>query len=196
MKETKKILSSIRTLEMEEEEEDFIEEEVSEQFDFNELVESIGEEDFEFVYLSVINNIRETIVDKQQILCFSILSKIKEVYDYEFLPYIDIENQQDFDEIYELISFIEFNNVSFNSDVWKFLDQNLRKINISEFCKTNYKKVIKEIEEQVEIHNLGQITKIFLRTYYKDDIINWFIEVSEKSKMFIILRILEGENND
>ena len=84
MKETKKILSSIRTLEIEEEEEDFIEEEVSEQFDFNELVESIGEEDFEFVYLSVINNIRETIVDKQQILCFSILSKIKEVYDYDF----------------------------------------------------------------------------------------------------------------
>ena len=48
-------------------------------------------------------------------------------------------------------------------------------------------RIIKETEEQLETHPQTELITKFLRTYYKEKYIEWFVENTEKSKIMIIL---------
>ncbi|GAG36292.1 unnamed protein product, partial [marine sediment metagenome] len=59
-----------------------------------------------------------------------------------------------------------------------------------EYCKNNGKKVIREIEEQIEVHLPSTLIIQFLRIYIKDKLIEWFTHRSERSKGLITLEML------
>jgi len=161
------------------------------EYDGMELVDSIGTPEFKETYLSVINTIKEQPIVDQRRICLNILKQVKKSYEYEFLPFPDLNNQLQLNNVYDLIKFLNYEYVDFFGDVWKYLKTNLKKVNIKQFCEKNSEKIIIEIEDQLNSRDLSEMVSLFLRTYIKDELISWFIESTEKRRMLIYLRTME-----
>lgn len=169
--------------------------EASIEYDGMELVTAIGKPDFKEIYTMVINDIKQQEIVDQRRLCLDILNKVKDFYDYSFLPYPDLDNQMDMNDVYDLIKFLNFDYIEFVADVWKYLNVDLKKIDIKQFCYENQIKIVSEIEDQINSRDLSKLVSLFLRTYIKDNMIDWFIDATEKMRMLIYLRILQGNDN-
>jgi len=165
--------------------------EASIEYDGMELVDSIGAPVFKETYMLVINDLKAQEIVDQRRLCLGILEKVKEVYDYEFLPYPELDNQLDMNNVYDLIRFLNYEYIDFFGDVWRYLKTDLKKTNIKQFCEKNSDKIIIELEDQLNSRDLSEMVSLFLRTYNKDNLIDWFIKSTEKNKMLIYLRIME-----
>ena len=68
--------------------------------------------------------------------------------------------------------------------------KNLIKLDREKYCKSNSDKIIKEIDEQLEIHPQPKLIALFLRSYYKEKIIDWVIKNTEQNKIEITVEIL------
>jgi len=156
--------------------------------------DSIGTEGFKETWLVLKDYIQSTSEELQQNFSEQTLYKISEVYDFEFSEKLSLETQYDLDLFYQFLEFLEYNNTNFISQVWIFLGpKNLMKLDIEKFCNSNDTKIIKEIDEQLETHPQSKMVDLFLRTYYKEKMIKWFIKNSESSKVEITISILERE---
>lgn len=164
-------------------------------YDLLEFLDAIGKEEFKEVYRNFIIDIRLRPFDAQQTLCEKILKKISEIYDFEFPERVELENQYHFDSVYQFVKFISFDNIDFVGDVWKYLKMDPRRVNIEEFCYDKDTGLVEAITNQIETYDYEQLFAIFLRTYIKDKLIRWFIEVTEKNKSLVSLRMIEGEIN-
>jgi len=165
--------------------------EASIEYDGMELVDSIGTPVFKETYMMVINDLKAQEIVNQRRLCLAILNKVKEVYSYEFLPFPDLDSQIDMNNIYDLIKFLNYDYIDFFGDVWRYLKTDLKRTNIKKFCEKNSVNIMIEIEDQLKSIDLSEMVSLFLRTYIKDDLIDWFIRLTEKQKMLIYLKILE-----
>jgi hypothetical protein len=150
----------------------------------------LGEEEFKELYMVQIPYVKKESPYLQRRFLIEMQEKISEIYDWEFpdeWALVDTIYQQE--QLYEFIEFLEFDNYRFLSYVWRFLlDESIKlmKLNIEDFCKTNTMKIIKETEEQLETHSQNRLITIFLRTYYKEKYIEWFITMSQRYKVEII----------
>ena len=133
----------------------------------------------------MLSTVNFTPVEKT-ILARDVVERIKEVYDIDLIL-SDTPTLKETTDIFKFLKFIEFEYINFMADVWKFLKVNLRS-DIRDFCIQNSDKIIKIIEEQIETHFLPELVVNFLRTYNKEDMINLFIKLTEKSRMMIVLR--------
>jgi len=156
-----------------------------------EILNSIGKDNFKEIYYSMINDIRQFPIEEQFNFCRSILDKIKEEYNFEFPRQIEVLTEDSVNQIYILLQFIEFNYIDFLAEVMKPYNFDFRKGNIRDFIESNYDKIERDIE--VISRNVPEIISEFLRTYNKEDLINWLVNRIEKSKMIILLNIKEGE---
>jgi len=156
--------------------------------------DSIGSSEFKETWLVLKDYIQSVSDNLQQNFSEQTLYKISEVYDFEFSEKLSLETQYDLDLYYQFLEFLEYNNTNFISQVWNFLGpKNLMKLDIEKFCNSNDTKIIKEIDEQLETHPQSKMVDLFLRTYYKEKMIKWFIKNSETSKVEITISILERE---
>jgi hypothetical protein len=155
----------------------------------------LGHEDFKEVYTVQSEYVKNFNNDDQRTFLIEILEKIAEIYDWEFsdeYALVDTVYQQK--EMYEFIEFLEFANYKFLAYVWKFLLKDpiqLAKLNIRLYCEGNPMLIIKETEEQLETHPQSKLISVFLRTYYKERYIEWFVTMSERFKFEIISEIYE-----
>ena len=157
------------------------------------LQDNLGDPDFKYVYPIFIEDIIKATFTNQRIFCQKMLEKIEEVYDFILPQKPELENRVEISNFFEFLKFIEYDNILFLSFVWQHLDVKLLDLDIESYSKTNADKIIKEVEEQLESHEQNELISIFLRTYYKDKFIEWFMRESEKSKTSILLEILERE---
>jgi hypothetical protein len=169
--------------------------EASIEYDGMELVSSIGTSTFKETYTMVKNDIKAQEIVDQRRLCLNILNKVLEVYNFEFLPAPDLDHQLAMNNVYDLIKFLNYDYIEFFGDVWRYLKTDLRKVDVKKFCEKNSDQVIIEIEDQLKSRDLSEMVSLFLRTYIKDDLMDWFITSTEKQKMLIYLRIAEGKLN-
>jgi len=169
--------------------------EASIEYDGIELIDAIGSLEFKEIYILFINNLKFQEIINQRKLCLKILEKIKEVYNYEFLPFPELNNQLQMNNVYDLIQFLNYDYIDFFGDIWRYLKTDLKKTNIKEFCEKNSEKIIIELEDQLNSRDLSEMVSLFLRTYNKDNLIDWFIKSTEKQRMLIYLRIMEDESN-
>ena len=188
--------SSVSPLEMDDEDLIGNQEETSNQYDILELVDSIGTPEFKEIYSNNIWIVKGLPIPNQKAACIKILEKLEELYEFEFTPRPEFKNQLIMNDLYEFLEFINYDCISFLSDVWKFLKVELRGLDVVKYCENNSMKVISEIEDQIESRDLNELITFFLRTYYKDGIIKWFYEITEKFRMLIVLRMIEGVNYD
>ena len=105
---------------------------------------------------------------------------------------IPLDTEYELRDFYKFLEFLEYNNENFIGYVWSFLKPvNLMRFDIDNFCKSNADKVIREIEEQLEIHPQSKMIDLFIRTYYKEKLIEWFIDRTERNKINITIQIFE-----
>ena len=99
-----------------------VEEEALREFYFYTVTNRIGKEDFKENYLSAINIIRARYdVVKQKMLCDVILKQIKEMYDYEPLEEVEIDDEDEILEILDFLQFLEYDHEDFILNIWEFL---------------------------------------------------------------------------
>ena len=169
-----------------------VEEAALKEFYFITVTDNIGKEDFKENYLSAINIIRTDYdVEKQQMLCDSILKQIKEVYDYLPPENVDYNSENEVLDILEFIQFIEYDHEDFIVGIWEFLKPETNLKSFENYCEQNGNKIIFEIEEQLDTKAFPKLIADFLRTYNKDDMIQWFCDRSERLNTAILLRIRE-----
>jgi hypothetical protein len=165
--------------------------ESSVEYDGAEIVSAIGSSEFKEIFTLFIKNIQTQEIVNQRRLCLAILEKVKEVYEFEFLPTPELEHQLQMNNVYDLIKFLNYDYVDFFGDVWRYLKTDLKKVDIDRFCVNNGDKIINEIEDQLNSRDLSEMVSLFLRTYNKDNLIDWFIKSTEKKRMLIYLRIMK-----
>lgn len=151
------------------------------------IIDHIKTDDFKYIYKEAILDIKQFPFKNQRRFIEGVLRKISEVYDFEFPTKLDIYNINDINELYHFIEFLEFDNVSFISRVWKYLGKDLKNLDIEKFCISNSIKIIKEVEDQIQSYDFNKTITLFLRTYYKDKFIEWFIRQTKNSKIEIML---------
>jgi len=148
--------------------------------------------DFKNTWLILRSDIQDKTIKLQRIFSEQTLDKIFEIYDFSFPSKISLDTQYEINDFYEFLEFLEYNNENFISYVWTFLKPvNLMRFDVEGFCKQNADKVIREIEEQLEVHPQSALVSIFLRSYDKDNIINWFVDRTERYKINITVSIFE-----
>ena len=157
------------------------------------LQDTLGKNNFKFIYPILIKDIIISTFDNQKIFCQKMLEKIVEIYDFTFPEKPELTMNMEIKNCLDFIKFLEYDNIIFLSLVWQHLNINLLTVNIKSYSISNQNKIIKEVEEQLETHEQNELISTFLRTYYKSKFIEWFIEQSERSKTQILLEILERE---
>jgi hypothetical protein len=157
------------------------------------IEDDLATNDFKNTYLNLIPDIKDKSFELKRIFCQKMLDKIFEIYDFQFPTAQDIATDADMARVLEFIQFLEYDNVLFLSFVWEMLKVDITKVDIEVMCKRKENIIINEVEEQVETHYQSELISIFLRTYYKEKFIEWFILQSKRSKAFIKLEILERE---
>ena len=186
--------SSTHIPEMDDEEQENSIEEASVNFDVHEIIDNIGKPEFKTIYFILSTTMKLLPTDTQKGIALGILKKIYEVYDYEFLPYPNIDGQEDINNVYELLEFLEYDHIEFFSRVWMFLDD-IQTVDLKKYCVENIDKILYEIEEQILSTDLNELISIFLRTNNKENMISLVTSISEKNRMLIKLEILERKEN-
>ena len=151
------------------------------------IIGSIKTDNFKYIYKELINDIKQFPFRNQRRFLEGVLERISELYDFEFATKVDINNLNDVNELYLFLEFIEFDNISFISRVWKYLRKDIRRLDINKFCFANAIKIIKEVEDQIQSYDFNEKITLFLRTYYKDKFIEWFVRQSENAKIEIMI---------
>jgi hypothetical protein len=158
---------------------------------------NVGNTEFKNTYLNFKPEIKAQPFELKRIFCQKMLEKIFEEYDFQFPQTIDITSDDAIDKILEFIEFLEYDNIMFLSFIWEMLKVDIMKVNIETMCNSKQNIIINEVEEQLETHHQSELISLFVRTYYKENFIKWFIRQSERSKIFIKIEILgrEGKLN-
>lgn len=177
--------------EVDEEENEAMAEEAIKNYEMMEVLNSIGGDDFKIIYHTMINEIKQYPLEDQFGFCRAILSRVMQEYNFEFPVEIDLLTEDSVKQIYILIEFIEFNHLKFLSELLKPYNFDFRKGDVRTFIENNYSKLEGDIE--IISRNVPGIISEFLRTYNKDDMVNWLVSRIEKSRMLILLAMKEGE---
>jgi len=155
-----------------------------------EIISDCGKEQFKYTWLILKDDIKNTSIKRQRIFAEQMLDKIFEIYDFTFSETITLDIQSELNDFYDFLEFLEYDNSSFLSYVWKFLNlKNIVKLDIEVYCNNNKNKIIKEINEQLEMRQQSNLTILFLKSFYKDNLIKWFIKNSKQNFNDIIVKI-------
>ena len=156
------------------------------------IQDQLNTNNFKDVWLILKSDIQNKTINLQRIFSEQTLDKILEIYDYSFPVNISLDTQPEIDNFYEFLEFLEYNNENFIGYIWRFLNPvNLMRFDIKGFCKKNSDKVIREMEEQLEVHPQSKMINLFIRTYYKEKMIEWFIDRSNRYKINTTIKIFE-----
>lgn len=155
------------------------------------LLDNMGKPDFKFIYWDLIRDIKVASFNFQRRFIENFLEKMEEVYDFIFPYKVDLDTELDLAEMYEFVQFLEFENSSFIVSVWKQIGSDIFKIDIESFCKNNSQKIINESEKQLDSFDFNKKINLFLRTYYKEGFIKWFVENTKPIKEEIKLTQLQ-----
>lgn len=160
------------------------------------VLESIGTDDFKTSFMSSKEVIESAELNKQIVFCINILEKIVEIYDYSTPLSVYLYNIKDVSSVYEFVKFLEYNYINFLSDVWGDIDIDLRNIILKDYCKRNSNYLIQIVDKKSKTETDNQLILDFLRTYNKDRMVE-FIEIkTRKSRMNIVLEIMERRWNE
>jgi len=173
------------------EEMDDVEEDAIYESSMVDIVDSLGDRSFRDTYINLLPDIKEQTFDRRRVFCQRLLDKVYDLYDFRFSINLDLATETSLENVLKFIEFLEYDNILFLSLVWEMFKVNLMKTDVETFCNSRKNIIINEVEEQLESHHQSELVDQWLRTYYKERFIEWFIRESEKSKVFIQLEILE-----
>lgn len=158
---------------------------------FNSITNNIGKEDFKEEFIISMQHIKEYEVPDLRSFIQTILEQIKAVYDYEFPFVLEFNDWPQVNELLHFLSFVEYDHEEFIVNTWKYLNPDVTKFNIEKYCATNSERIVTEIEEQTDSHDYPRMISVFLRTYIKDKLIEWFCSKSKNLRSAILIKLME-----
>lgn len=161
--------------------------------DFTDIINHLGEDEFKFIFLNLYNEIKSLSFERQKELCQKLNDKLFEVYEFEFSPALQFENQEDVDNFLNFIEFLEYEYINIFAKILAPFDLDLLKKDTNKFLEINFDGINTRINNLVENGEIIGLISIFLRTNNKYGLMIFLRERIAKDKMLIILRILEGE---
>jgi hypothetical protein len=164
--------------------------------DFSEILNSFGTDEFKEIYLNLYNEIVSLDIEKKSDLIEKLCDKIYEVYNFEFIPKLEFNNENDINEFLKFIEFLEFDYIDFIAEVIKGLDLNLLKKDLNLFLKQNENNLISKVEFIIQKETYSKIISNFFRTNNRNNVLEFLKLKLEKSKMLIILKSIEGESEN
>ena len=192
--------NSIELLEMELDDEEIgsvtgfpVQEEAEREYDYVTITDNMNKPDFKESYLEAMKQIRLYSTKRQQMLADSIVKRLPEKYDFQFSINFDFNSQDEIDELYRFIEFVEYDHENFIVSIWEFLKPDSNSFQIEKFCEHNTLNIMSEIEEQLETRDYSELIADFLRTYNKDKLIEWFCEKSKNLRASILIALLGKE---
>jgi hypothetical protein len=161
------------------------------------IVEKMGKPDFKENFQHAFHQIQELFsLRKQKLLCYSMMEKVNEVYDFEFPTEIDFTDRETIFNFYDFVKFYEYDHEDFIIRIWKMLNPEPIRLDIESFVSKSENKIILEIEEQIEFYDFNGIIADFLRTNTKENMIFWFKEKSKALKPQIQISLLRKEQTN
>jgi len=188
--------SSMEMYEVEEDQDRDLAEEASLKYDAMNIIKSFSTDDFKNTYTSAMPHIAEQAIEIQRAFCYELLNKVEEVYDYVFPVNLDFSNQASINDFYKFLEFLEFDYVEFLARLWKLLAVDLRTVDVESYSKDNSILLIAKVDEILKLNVFSGLVSIFMRTYTKENLINFIVKKTEKSKMLVFLKTKEGEENE
>ena len=162
------------------------------QSSFIDIISSIGTEEFEYIYLNSINEIKTYDIKDQISLCLKILDKIKEIYKFEFLTTIDIISIDDVNNVYDFIEFLEYKNIDFLVSLFAGIVLDIRKEPVRMILDNNWL----EIESRILKGHFSQMISLFLRTNNREELLDFLTSKATKSKILITINLFERSSNN
>lgn len=157
-----------------------------------EITNNIGKEDFKEIFQYSIIEIIKLDLKDQIIFCENILQKIEEVYDFLFPFKLEIYDLDRVDKIYHFLEFLEYDHIDFLALVWKKIRVDIRQADLNQYKN---EKLIKAVEEVAKENKFSKLINVFLITYEKEKMLDFIVEKTERSRMLVYLKIMEGEYN-
>ena len=152
----------------------------AEQYDLLELSTFFGTEEFMKIYNSVINDIRQQELKIQASICNALLEKIEIIYDFIFPIRVSLLIQYDMDRVYNLVKFLQFDNLDFITNIWKsFNIKNVLTMDVDLFFE-NQSRVKKLVEQMTNLSLL----------YDSDTLINNFLNFCDKDTAIFTIKIM------
>ncbi|MCF7927046.1 MAG: hypothetical protein K9L74_05675 [Candidatus Izimaplasma sp.] len=147
------------------------------------LTESIGTNSFQDNYLLFKDNINNYDVDEQKLYGNRILTKLDEVYGFNFSEELNLNILEDRIFLDYFIQFLEFENIEFLTTLFRNLDVSLFKINLEQYLEDNSKEVIFTIQSLDIIYTYNKLILNFLTNYNSEDLIKWLIRQTNNNKI-------------
>ena len=167
------------------------------QYYFVNVIDYMNHPELKENYMSVIGHIRKYSTKHQQLLAMAIIQNIPDKYDFQFSATPDpFYSQDDINELYKFIEFVEYDHEKFIVSIWKGLNPDTNSIQLQNFCEHNIPKILAEIEEHLELHYYPEMIADFLRTYNKDKLIEWFCEKSVNLRSSILIALYERSKKE
>lgn len=163
------------------------------QYDYMNVLSTIGNEDFREVYTCFKNVIILQEHQDQINFCRALIQKVEEVYDFTFQPIdYDYESPVDF---YEFIEWLEYDNDEFLFQLFDgLINNNLYMINITQTVNDEWTNIEKKI---MSINMANRFKTEFIRTNNKENLISFIVKNTEKNRSLIIERFfMKGEKHD
>ena len=155
------------------------------------ILDSMNKETFYNTYSVLKSDILSMSNIHKRIFLGKYLDKMEEVYGYQFPENPDYDTDETIAEMFKFIEFVEYDNLTLLRYVWKYLDDIL-KVNINKYVQENGKTIIDEITNQSNLLvTLTENVSVFLRTYNKEEMLEWFIDRSKRNKINIYSENLE-----
>jgi len=172
-------------------EEQITQKEISYKYDMQNIIDSINTEEFKILWDSSILKIRSENIDIQRRFLYNIFDKINNEYLINLNTYINLYEINNFENIYELIYFIEVGVINFLGVFLSSVNleiNKLKNIDFKKLCDDHFNFIDKYILFTLKNPDYlkNKILSKFLLTYNKDEIIKWFENKFMKNKIDII----------
>lgn len=168
----------------------------ADQYDLLEVHTYFGEDEFMNIFNSSINNIRKQELKIQATLCNALIDKLWDIYEFVFPENIPLYNQDEIDKVYELVEFLQYNNLIFITNIWKaFNINNILKIDVVKFFtenKDNYQKLLEQITNMSIIFRKDSLISSFLNICNKDTVLIMIVHMTKKWKVEITANLMRG----
>jgi hypothetical protein len=155
------------------------------------ILDSMNKETFYNTYSVLKSDILSMSNIHKRIFLGKYLDKMEEVYGYQFPENPVYDTDETIAEMFKFIEFVEYDNLTLLRYVWKYLDDIL-KVDIDKYVQENGKTIIDELTNQSNLLvTLTENVSVFLRTYNKAEMLEWFIDRSKRNKINIYSENLE-----
>jgi hypothetical protein len=156
------------------------------------ILTPMGTNNFKSSYLSIINNIKtDCPLESQLMFCDNILRNISAIYNFEFPEKPVVKTADDVQNIYKFLEFLEYDHEMFLTNVWQNIKINIDSKQLTQFCIPNMDLIISEIDEQSTLEIYSEFISLFLRTYLKEDLFNWFCQITKTMETTILVKIMK-----